>query len=95
MAARSGQTTVTTAGTAVVLGSQDIKGPLAIAAKDGNSGVVYVGNDGAGDVTSSNGYELKAGNQIVLTEVDNLNEIYVDSAENGDGVCWLILGDPR
>jgi len=89
--ARSGVTTVTTAGTAVVLGSQDIRGFIAISATDGNTGVMYLGNDGAGDVASTNGYELKAGNQVVVY-TENLRNIMVDSAENGDSVTWLKLG---
>ena len=90
--ARSGQTTVTTAGTAVVLGSRDVKGALALCALAGNTGNIYIGNDGSGDVTSGNGFELEAGERIVLVYVDNLNDLMVDSAENGDKIGWLILG---
>jgi len=92
MAAKSGVTTVTTAGTAVSLGSQEVQGALAICAVSTNSGVMYVGNDGAGDVSSANGYEMQAGNQIVFPWISNLNDLYVDSAENGESVAWLILG---
>jgi len=57
MAAISGQTTVTTAGTAVQLSATEfrINGPLIVKGLDGNTGATYVGNDGAGDVTASNG----------------------------------------
>ena len=51
MSALSGQKTVTTAGTAVALGTDRIDGPLMIKALDTNTGIVAVGNDGAGDVT--------------------------------------------
>lgn len=88
----SGQTTVTTAGTAVALGSQDVHGSVAVCALVGNTGKVYIGNDGSGDVTSANGYEMAAGNQIILVYVGNLNDIIVDAATSGDKVSWLILG---
>jgi hypothetical protein len=88
----SGQITVTTAGTAVQ--GTDVAGVgWFIRALSGNSGNVYLGNDAAGDVTSANGYELAAGDQIYI-EVRNLNELFFDSAENGDKFCWLKAG-PR
>ena len=86
--AKSGQITVATAGTAV-------QGPSIagygwfIRALAGNTGVVYVGNDGADDITSSNGYELSAGDQIFLESPPNLNTLWFDSATNGDKLCWL------
>jgi hypothetical protein len=91
MAALCGQKTVTTAGTAVALGSQAIGGPLAVKALAANTGVVVIGNDGAGDVTTSNGFQLSAGEVIVFNHVANLANIIVDSAVSGEGVCWLAL----
>ena len=87
----SGQTTVTTAGTAVALGSQDIIGSLMIKALDTNTGVVSVGNDGLNDVTVSNGLRLEAGDVIVFEYVGNLASLYLDSAVNGEGVSWILL----
>jgi hypothetical protein len=91
MAALSGQTTVTTAGTAVALGSQPIGGRLAVKALAANTGIVVVGNDGAGDVTTSNGFQLSAGDVIVFNHVANLANIILDSAVNGEGACWIAL----
>jgi hypothetical protein len=91
MAAFSGQKTVTTAGTAVALGSQPIGGTLAVKALAANTGVVVVGNDGLGDVTTSNGFQLSAGEAIIFSRVGNLADIMVDSAVNDEGVCWLAL----
>jgi hypothetical protein len=97
MAARSGQTTVTTAGTAVALGAASVVGyAFAVKALAGNAGLVYVGNDGADDVTSANGYEMSAGDQILAessapNEQINLAQFFVDAAENGDKVAWLRL----
>jgi hypothetical protein len=90
-AAISGVTLVNTAGTEVVLGSQEIQGPLAIHAIAGNAGVVYIGNTGADAVGSASGYELSAGDTIVLSYVKNLSQIYVDAANNTEYVTWLAL----
>jgi hypothetical protein len=91
MAAISGQKTVTTAGTAVALGNQDISGPLMVKALDTNTGVVAIGGDGAGDVTVSNGMRLEAGDSVIFDFAGNLANIMVDSAVNGEGVAWLAL----
>ena len=87
----SGQKTVTTAGTAVVLGTQRIDGPLMVKALDTNTGVVALGNDGANDVTVSNGLRLEAGDVIVFDYVGSLNDLWLDSAVNGEGVSWIML----
>jgi len=90
----SGVITIATAGTAQQ--GSDIAawvpaiegGGFFIRGLSANTGVVYVGNDGAGDVSSSNGYSLAAGAQIFVT-CNNLNELWFDAATNGDKVCWL------
>ena len=51
--ALSGHKTITTAGTAEALGSQRICGPLMVKALTTNAGLAYLGNDGAGDVSSN------------------------------------------
>ena len=89
--ALSGQKTVTAAGTAEALGSQLLNGPLMVKALDTNTGVVAIGNDGAGDVTTSNGMRLAAGDAIIFEFVGNLASLMVDSAVNGEGVAWLAL----
>lgn len=88
----SGKTTVAAAGTAVALGTQAVNAALLVKALAGNSGVVYVGNDGAGDVSSANGFELSAGEAAVFDYVTELSRVMVDAAVNGEGVCWLIIG---
>jgi len=89
--ALSGQKTVTTAGTAVALGSQPIGGALSVKALASNTDVVVVGNDGAGDVTASNGFELSAGEVIVFSHVGSLANILLDAVVSGEGVCWITL----
>lgn len=90
MAARSGQITVTTAGTAVQGTATAMYMGFYIRALSTNSGVVYVGNDGASDVTSSNGYELAAGDDIYI-ECENLSELWFDAATNGDKFSWIAV----
>ena len=91
MAAISGQKTVTTAGTAVQLGTVRVEGPLMVKALDTNTGIVALGNDGANDVTVSNGLRLSAGEVCVLDFVGCLANIWLDSAVNGEGVSWIVL----
>lgn len=86
--AMSGLITVTTAGTAVQGGNVPLTNGVFIKALSTNTGLGYVGNDGAGDVTSSNGYELSAGDFILLN-VANLNQLFFDTAVNGEKFCWL------
>jgi hypothetical protein len=90
----SGVITVTTAGTAVQGPDAapwrpvEAGGGFFISALGANTGLIYIGNDGAGDVASTNGYELKAGNQIFLA-CSNLNEVWFDSSVNGEKCSWL------
>ena len=87
----TGQKTVSVAGSAEALGSQTINAALLIKALDTNTDVVVVGNDGAGDVTLSNGMRLEPGDCIVMEFVGNLGALMVDAAVNGEGVCWMAL----
>ena len=87
----SGQNTVAAAGTAEALGTGRVNGALRVKALSTNSGLVYVGNDGADDVTSANGFELSASDEVIFAYVGNLEDLYIDSATNDDGVSWIIL----
>jgi hypothetical protein len=89
--ALSGQNTVAAAGTAEQLGNQECGAPVMVKALAANTGMVVVGNDGAGDVTVANGFQLAAGQQVLFDYVQNLANIWIDSAVNAEGVCWLIL----
>jgi hypothetical protein len=89
--ALSGQTTVTTAGAAVPLGTAAVNAPVSIKALDTNTGIVAIGNDGAGDVTLSNGYRLAPGDVHVFIYLGNLSSMWLDSAVNGEGISWIVL----
>jgi hypothetical protein len=91
MSAISGKKTVTAAGTAEALGSVSLQGPIMIKALIANTGYIYVGNDGAGDVASTNGLELAAGDAVVFDWIGSLANIIIDSSVNGEGVSWLLL----
>lgn len=100
MSQLSGQITVTTAGTAVQ-GPDIAADKVALAAHPGNTGIVYVGNDGAGDVAATTGFPLLSsatltGSFVVIElaryGVKNLNALWFDAAVNGNKVCWLIVG---
>jgi len=91
MSAISGKKLITAAGTAEALGSGLCMSTLMIKANLGNTGYVYVGNDGAGDVASGNGQVLSAGDYIVLENVAMFDHVIIDSSVNGQGVAWLKL----
>ena len=86
----SGVKTVTTAGTAVALGSQVINGLISIKALPANTGNIVIGNNGSNDVTISTAFLLTPGEERIM-EIGNLADVYVDSAVNGEGVSWLKL----
>lgn len=90
-AQRSGQITVTTAGTAVAGPSTPKGRKWALIAPAANTGVVYVGNTGADDITVLNGFVVSetCPTYIETTPNGSLAEFRFDSAENNDKICWL------
>ena len=87
----SGQKTISTAGSAEPMGNQRIDGPLMVKALTTNTDLAYLGNDGAGDVSSSNGLPLSAGDVVIFEWAGDLASIMVDVAVNGECVAWLAL----
>ena len=57
-----------------------------------NTNNIYVGNDGAGDVASTNGMALDAGEVIIFNYVGDLDNIWIDADTDTEGVYWLMLG---
>jgi predicted amino acid racemase len=91
---QTGTTTVSTAGTEQQP-SNTANRVLWIKAKAlaANSGIAYLG---ISDVSATNGYELSAGNEIEISfrELGGsvaFSSIYVDTATNGDKVCWAVV----
>lgn len=83
----NGKTNVTTAGTRIVLGGNIPIKSVTVKALLANMGIIYVG-DGA--VSSSNGFELAAGESVSM-DVNNINLVNIDSSENGEGVCYISI----
>lgn len=82
-----GQTTVTTAGTAVtLLGGAQTTGTITIKALDANAGNIYVGDSG---VTSANGFILAAGEAVSIAHDHASDNIFIDSDNNGEGVSYI------
>lgn len=73
------------------MGNMAVDGPLMVKALLANTNNIYVGNV-SGDVASTNGLELDAGEVIIFNYVGDLNNIWIDSDTNGEGVTWLLLG---
>ena len=91
MATLSGKKAVTTAGTAERVSTGLLLNvPVLVKALPANTGLVYVGNVN-GTVSSTTGLPLAAGEYLILHNVGNLMELWVDSAVNGEGVAWLAL----
>ena len=87
----TGQQGPTTAGTAVSFTTRtDMAGTFLIAPSAANAGTYcFVGNDGAGDVTSANSAVLKKDTNSIVVTVNDLRQVYVDSDTDGDKVWWM------
>lgn len=85
----SGQITVTTAGTEVQGPTTPGQGTYAIKAHPDNTDTVWVGNDGNGAVSSSNGFPLDAGEGYIFSGL--LSDLWFDADVNGHKFCWFKL----
>ncbi len=91
MTARSGQITVTTAGTAEAGPSTPPGKLFTIRALSTNVGSAYFGNDGANDVSSSTGFELAPNEGVVVaTTFSPLDIFWFDVTTSGDGFSWIM-----
>jgi hypothetical protein len=84
--ARSGQITVTTAGTEVQ-GTDCVGGEFFIKAHPDNTDTVWVG-ESSGGVSSSTGFPLDPGETVVV-KAANLKDLWFDADVNGEKICWL------
>ena len=83
-----GVTTVTTAGTDVVLASSTVAKWVIIQAQTDNTGIIAVGNAGVdATVATGTGIALAAGESVTIP-CSNLNTIYIDSTVDTDGVRY-------
>ena len=92
----AGTTTVATSGTEVQISNTTNKVRwIQLKALAANSGISYVG---VSDVTTTNGYELSAGNTLELNFGEQggtvaFSTFYVDVASSGDKVSWVVILD--
>lgn len=96
MAKISGQITVTTAGTAVAGPTTPLGVLFMLQAHPDNTGVIYVGNDGQDDVSSSTGFPLKPGEPPIIVDAKALSDgslkhIYFDATVSGEKCCFMLL----
>ena len=82
----SGQKDVAVAGTAEQLITVNKAGKVIVKAKSGNTGAIYIGF--SSNSLSSNGYILLM-DESVEFKLDGLNNIYIDSSVNGEGVSYI------
>ena len=86
---RSGQVTVTTAGTAVQAGTDSALREYWIRARAANTGDIYIGNNGSDSVAATTGLALSKTDAPILVRC-KLSELWVDAASNGDKLTWLV-----
>jgi hypothetical protein len=85
---KSGQVTVTTAGTAVQ-GDDEDGSLFVLKAHPDNTDTAWVGYV-SDDVAAANGLPLDPGEAIALN-IANLNQLYFDTDQDGEKICWLKL----
>jgi hypothetical protein len=82
----TGRATVPIAGSRVQLPDLPCRS-VTIRALSTNAGNIYFGNE---LVDSGRGFPLAAGDALDLA-IDNLRRLYIDAANNGDGIAFLVV----
>lgn len=83
----NGKTTVTTPGTAVQVASTTAIGSITVKALASNAGKIYVGTS---SVSSSNGFQLAAGDSVSL-DINDPSKVWLDADNAGEGVTYIYL----
>jgi len=83
----SGQKDVANAGTRTTLRATLAILSITIRAKKTNTGNIFVGNIA---VDSTNGFILSP-NETVTLDIDDVADVYIDSAVDGEGVSWIAV----
>ena len=93
MAIKSFQKTVAAAGTALQVSTDTAKRVYLFRAHQGNGGTnMFIGNDGADDVSTTTGLVLSTADPPLQLEC-RLSEMYVDTDNNGDKLCVMQVID--
>jgi len=83
-----GRKVVTTAGTAVALGSTTAIKKIYVQAETDNTGVIVIGaSTVVASLSTRRGIALNAGDSIEI-DIDDLADLFIDSTVNGDGVTF-------
>lgn len=87
-----GSKNVTTAGTAVTLGSSTSCKAITITARLSNTGIISVGGSTVVAASGSRrGTPLGAGDSITL-EINDISLVYIDATVSGEGVTFTYIG---
>lgn len=82
------ETTVTTAGTAVAIGSGGVKARnITVRALSGNTGDIYLGSS---TVSSTDGFPLSPG-EVITVPAGDLNDYYIDAETSGDKIRYIAI----
>jgi hypothetical protein len=92
MTRKSGQLTLTTAGTVYSFASSSINDGVYIVAPLTNTGIVYIGDNGLGTITTTSGYPLNSGDQIILWNIGNISDVKCIGTVSGDKLAYLDVG---
>ena len=91
---RSGQVIMVSVGVQVTFTNAPTGRRYLLKAHPSNAGPVWVGNDGTGNVTSSDGFPLNPGEGIEVDCRRQLNgEIYAVAENANDKVCFFVIID--
>ena len=85
------QLTLVTAGVVYPLGTETFNNGILIKALSTNTGIIYIGNDGAGSIAVGNGFPLNPGNILALDNVGSLSSIFCVGTINNDKLAILDL----
>jgi len=62
-----------------------------VKAHPNNSGIVWIGNDGADSVSATTGFPLSVGDMVIINLDGNLKELFGLAAVDNDRICWIIV----
>ena len=83
----NGQKTIPSAGSSDRLRTSLAVLSITVKAHKANTGNVFVGDSG---VTSANGFILSPGDSVSF-DIDDVADVYIDAAINGEGVSWIAV----
>ncbi len=85
-AVKNGKKVVATPGTQLALGTTSaLVIGVTVKAEASNTGIIYVGKS---TVSSADGYELAAGEQVFIP-IDDIAAVFIDASIATDGATWI------